>query len=176
VLVRASDSDDVKDWALKVHPTYHPECFDMTAKRPKNNGQCKGFGPDRLEQFIIAANVDAGTPEQIRAKFIIPLTSKNFGNDLANIGSDITIKTLAKEIFLQQRPRFDEATQKIMIRVRYGIPIELAKGKGQLIPQQQVGGWLYDPENNSVRLSGDVKYNYLEGARFAVDIMPLSVK
>ncbi len=173
VLVRANDSDDVKDWALKVHPTYHPECFDMSGKKPKSTGQCKGFGPDRIEQFIIAANADAGTPDQIRAKFIMPLTSKKFGDDLAKIGGDITVKTLAKEIFLQQRPRLDEATKKIMIRVRYGIPSELAKGKGQLIPQQQAGGWLYNPENNSIRLSGDVKYVYVEGARFAIDMMTL---
>lgn len=176
VLVRASDSDEVKDWALKVHPTYHPECFDMSAKKPKNNGQCKGFGPERLEQFIIAANADAGTPDEIRKKYIIPLTSKNFGNELAQIGSDITVKTLTKEIFLQQRPRFDETSKKIMLRVRYGSASDLAKGKGQLIPQQQVGGWLYNPENNSVRLSGDVKYVYIEGARFAVDLMPVPTK
>lgn len=166
VLVRPQDSDDYKDWDLKVHPKYHPECFDMSQKTPKNNGKCTGFGPERLEKFIVAANQTEGTPDQIRAKHIMSIVSPKFGDDLAKIGSDITVKTLAKEIFLSQRPRVDKNGQ-LMVRVRYG---------KQVIPQKAKGGWLYNPEDNSILLSGDIDYQYVEGARFSVDLVPLNLK
>jgi hypothetical protein len=175
VLVRAKDADQNKDWDLRIHPKYHPECFDMTQKTPKNNGKCTGFGPDRLEQFIVAANANAGTPDQIRAKFIMPILSKSFGTDLANIGGDITIKTLQKTIFLQQRPRYDETSKQIMVRVRYGTAADLSAGRGQVIPQGDKG-WLYNPDDNSIHLSGNIKYEYVDGARFAVDLIPLTLK
>ena len=91
------------------------------------------------------------------------------------MGNDITVKTLAKEIFLSQRPRVNDQGQ-LMVRVRYGTEKDLASGKAQVIPQKAIGGWLYDPENNSVHLSGDIKYNYQDGARFAVDLIPLTLK
>lgn len=166
VLVRPQDSDDYKDWDLKVHPKYHPECFNMSQKTPKNNGKCTGFGPERLEKFIVAANQNEGTPDQIRAKHIMSIVSPKFGDDLAKIGSDITVKTLAKEIFLSQRPRMDKNGQ-LMVRVRYG---------KQVIPQKAKGGWLYNPEDNSILLSGDIDYQYVEGARFSVDLVPLTLK
>ncbi|MDG0817516.1 vWA domain-containing protein [Bdellovibrio svalbardensis] len=176
VLVRPNDPDQYKDWDLRIHPKYHPECFDITQKAAKNNGKCtSGFGPDRLDQLIVAANANSGTPEQIRAKFIMSIVSKNFGSDLAKIGEDITVKTLEKEIFLSQRPRVT-AEGKLMVRVRYGTEKELSAGKGQIIPQKQDGGWLYDPENNSVHLSGTIAYSYQDGARFAVDLIPLTIK
>ncbi|HWU44308.1 MAG TPA: vWA domain-containing protein [Bdellovibrio sp.] len=175
VLVRPNDPDQYKDWDLRIHPKYHPECFDMTAKPPKNNGKCAGFGPDRLDQFIVAANSNFGTINQIRDKFIMRILSKNFGSDLAKIGDDITVKTLEKEIFLSQRPRVDDQGQ-IMIRVRYGTEQELTTDQAQVIPQKANGGWLYDPENNSIHLSGNIKYNYQDGARFSVDLIPLTLK
>ncbi|HEX7676155.1 MAG TPA: vWA domain-containing protein [Bdellovibrio sp.] len=175
VLVNAKDPDSKKDWDLRIHPKYHPECFDMTGKTPKNNGKCTGFGPDRLEQFVVAANVNSGTPDQIRSKYIMDITSTDFGAGLAKMGNDITVKTLAKEIFLSQRPRVNDQGQ-LMVRVRYGTEKDLASGKAQVIPQKAIGGWLYDPENNSVHLSGDIKYNYQDGARFAVDLIPLTLK
>lgn len=166
VLVRPQDPDTYKDWDLRVHPKYHPECFEVVQKTQKNNGKCTGFGPARLEQLIVAANQNAGTPEQIRAKHIISIVSPKFGDDLAKIGADITVKTLAKEIFLSQRPRMDK-NGKLMIRVRYG---------NQVIAQKAQGGWLYNPENNSIQLSGDIDYEYSEKARFAVDLVPLTLK
>ncbi|QDK37361.1 hypothetical protein [Bdellovibrio sp. NC01] len=175
VLVRPQDPDQYKDWDLRIHPKYHPECFDMTQKTPKNTGKCTGFGPERLDQLIVAANAQAGTPEQIRSKFIMSIVSKNFGSDLAKIGNDITVKTLEKEIFLSQRPRVDDKGV-LKVRVRYGTDKQLAAGKGQIIPQKADGGWLYDPENNSVHLSGNINYEYQEGARFAVDLIPLTLK
>ncbi len=175
VLVRPSDPDQFKDWDLRIHPKYHPECFDITQKGAKNNGKCTGFGPDRLDQLIVAANANAGTPEQIRSKYIMSILSKSYGTDLAKMGDDITVKTLEKEIFLSQRPRLTQDGQ-LMVRVRYGTDKELAAGRGQIIPQKQDGGWLYDPENNSVRLSGKINYNYQDGARFAVDLIPLTLK
>lgn len=165
VLVRPQDPDTYKDWDLRIHPKYHPECFDMSQKTPKNNGKCTGFGPERLEKFIVEGNQNQGTPEQIRAKHIMSIVSPRFGDDLAKIGSDITVKTLAKEIFLSQRPRVDNG--KLMVRVRYG---------NQVIPQRAQGGWLYNPENNSILLSGDIDYVYKEGARFSVDLIPLTLK
>ncbi|KYG64239.1 hypothetical protein AZI87_13440 [Bdellovibrio bacteriovorus] len=166
VLVRPQDPDTYKDWDLRIHPKYHPECFDMNQKTPKNNGKCTGFGPARLEQLIVAANPNEGTPEQIRAKHIMSIVSPKFGDELAQIGSDITVKTLSKEIFLSQRPRADKNGQ-LMVRVRYG---------KQVIPQKAKGGWLYNPEDNSIVLSGDIDYQYVEGARFSVDLVPLTLK
>ncbi|MFM6929037.1 MAG: hypothetical protein ACKOX6_11275 [Bdellovibrio sp.] len=175
VLVKGSDADQYKDWDLRIHPKYHPECFDMTLKTPKNNGRCTGFGPERLEQLVVAANVEAGTPEQVREKYIMSIVSKSFGSDLAKIGDSITVKTLAKEIFLSQRPRVDSATGQLMVRVRYGSPEVLVAGKGQLIPRKDDGGWKFDADNNSVKLSGNIKYEYVEGARFAVDLVPVTL-
>lgn len=166
VLVRPRDDDKYKDWDLRIHPKYHPECFDMTGKTPKNNGQCSGFGPTRLEQLIVAANAKVGTPDQIRSKHIMSIVSPKFGEDLGKIGSDIVVKTLKKEIFLSQRPRSDEKGQ-LMVRVRYG---------KQVIPQKEKGGWLYDPENNTIVLPGDIEYNYSEGARFTVELVPLATQ
>lgn len=167
VLVQAEDPDSAKDWGLRIHENYHPECFDKSTKPAKNNGKCtKGFGPDRLEQFIIAANQNVGTPDQIRAKHIISILSPKFGDDLAKIGADITIKTLAKKIYLSQRPRLDK-DGNLMVRVRYG---------NQVIPQKAKNGWLYDPEANAVYLSGEIAYNYVEGARFSVDLVPVNLK
>ncbi len=166
VLVKASDADDKKDWALRVHPKYHPECFDMTGKTPKLNGTCpKGFGPDLLNEFIVQANLGSGTPDEIKEKYIMSITSSQFGKDLSKMGSDIKVKTLRKEIFLSQRPRVDEKNQ-LQVRVYYG---------KQLIPQKDVGGWKYNPENNSVVLAGDIDYQYSEGARFTVQLVPLNV-
>jgi hypothetical protein len=147
----------------------------MTAKTLKNNGRCTGFGPERLEQLVVAANVEAGTPEQVREKYIMSIVSKNFGSDLAKIGDSITVKTLAKEIFLSQRPRVDSATGQLMVRVRYGSPAVLAAGKGQLFPLKDDGGWKFDAENNSVKLSDNIKYEYVEGGRFAVDLIPVTL-
>ncbi len=175
VLVRAQDADIYKDWDLRIHPKYHPECFDMTSKTPKNNGQCKGFAPERLEQFIVAANHDAGTPSQTHNKYIMSITAKNFGSELGKIGEDITVKTLQKEIFLTQRPRVDKSGQ-LMVRVKYGTDKQIAAGKAQAIEKKQNGGWLYDPENNSIVISGQVHYEYQEGAHFAVDLIPLTLK
>lgn len=171
VLVRPEDPDKIKDYDLRIHPKYHPECFDGN----KNNGKCSGFGPQRVEELIVAANAGSGTPEEIRSKYIMSIASKSFGTDLAKMGDDITVKTLAKEIFLTYRPRVDSKTGQLMIRVRYGSSEQLAAGKGQLIPQGNKGGWLYDPEANSIHLSGDINYQYQEGARFAVDLIPLTI-
>lgn len=173
VLVRPDDPDDSKDWNLRIHPKYHPECFTESQKTVQkkvekvftNNGTCSGFGPEKLEQFIIHANQPTGTPDQIRAKHIMSIVSPKFGDDLTKIGADITVKTLAKEIFLSQRPRVDKNGQ-LMIRVRYG---------KQSIQQKAKGGWLYDPENNSIHLSGEIEYQYVEGARFSVDLVPVTI-
>lgn len=174
VLVKKSDDDSKKDWALRIHPKYNPQCFDMSGKIPKNNGTCTGFGPEKIEELIVMANEEKGSPDSIKDKYITGITSKTFGNDLGKIGDNITIKTLAKEIFLSQRPRV-EADGTLQVRVRYGTPEVLAKGGGQIIPNKVKGGWAYDPENNSVKLSGDVQYQYQEKARFAVDLIPLTL-
>jgi hypothetical protein len=177
VLVNANDDDQYKDWGLRIHPKYHQECFNMTKKTPTKNGNCKkGFGPDRIEQLILTANQGPGLSAlEIRQKYIMSIISKNFGTDLAAIGSDIKVRTMAKEIFLSQVPVVNEL-QQVQVRVRYGSPEELAVGRGQLIPQNAKSGWLYNPASNSVRLSGDINYRYKEGARFAVDLMPVILK
>jgi hypothetical protein len=175
-LVKSSDSDEYKDWDLRVHPKYHPECFDMTKKKPVNNGKCeKGFGPERLEQLIVMANPDGGTPEQTKDKYIMSIISKNFGTDLAKIGAGITVKVLEKDILLTQRPKSDENGNPL-VRVRYGTPEELKAGRGQTIPRNDKGGWRYNPEENSIHLSGDIAYQYKDGARFIVELVPVSIK
>jgi hypothetical protein len=167
VLVDAKDPDQNKDWALRIHPTYHPECF----VGQKNNGKCTGFGPERLEQLIVAANNGAGNPKQIREQYIMSIISPSFGTELGRMGDSITVKTLEKQIYLSQIPFVDSG--KLMLRVRYGTSEVLAQGKGQLIPAKADGGWTYNPSSNSVKLSGNIKYEYKEGARFAVDLIPV---
>lgn len=176
VLVKASDADQYKDWALKVHPKYNPQCFDSTGKGAKLNGTCaKGLGPERLEQFILAANTEAAATTDVRSKYIMSIVSKTFGSDLAKIGQDIKKKTLAKEIFLSQVPIVED--HKLQLRIRYGTAEEISAGKGRVIPQGSQG-WLYSPENNSVRLSGDIEYSNSNqaGLRFAVDLKPVILK
>jgi len=174
VLVKAGDADQYKDWALRVHPEYHPECFDKkknTSVR-NNNSKCKvGFGPERIEQLIVNANQGSNlTATEIKDKYIMSIISRNFGTDLTNIGADIKVRTLAKEITLTRgMPVVENGV--IQVRVRYGTPDELAAGQGQVIPQGK-NGWLYSPAKNSIRLSGEVNYQYKEGARFAVDLKP----
>ncbi len=175
-LVKSSDPEESKDWGLRIHPRYHPECFEFKgAVAIKRNGNCKaGFAPERLEQFVLAANVEHGSAKEIRNQHIMSLVQKDFGQDLSKIGNDIVVRTLAKKILLDQRPRLDEKSQ-LMVRVRYGSPEALAQGKGQIIPQKQKGGWVYDADDNSIVLAGDVAYEYQENARFAVDLVPVTI-
>lgn len=168
VLVNANNPDSVKDWGLRIHPKYHPECFTGQ----KNNGKCTGFGPERLEQLIVAANTGSGNAKQIRDQYIMSIISPNFGSELGRMGDSITVKTLEKQIYLSQIPRVDDSG-KLMVRVRYGTTDVLAQGKGQLIPMKADGGWTYSPNSNSVKLSGNIKYEYKDGARFAVDLVPV---
>ena len=173
-LVRASDADENKDWDLRVHPKYHPECFDMSKKPARNIGSCKGFGPERLEQLIMLANASSGTAKEIRDNNIMSIVSKNFGTDLAKIGANITVKTLTKEISLSPyRPFPDEKTGKWQLRVRYGLPADLEANKGIEIQQNEKAGWRYDQNSNSILLAGDIKaYEQApEGSAFAVDIL-----
>lgn len=171
VLVGANAPETSKDWGLRIHPTYHSECFDFNAKGKavKNNGTCSPFGPDKLEALIFKANEKIGsTTETLRKQFIMNILSPKFGDDLATIGGDIKRKTLEKEIFLNKVPRQTEG--QYQIRVRYGNAEQLAKGKGRVIERDIKKGWSYNPATNSIRLSGDIKYEYIEGARFAVDV------
>ncbi|MEN0059952.1 MAG: hypothetical protein AAGB31_14020 [Bdellovibrio sp.] len=166
VLVNAKDPDSAKDWSMRIHPKYNPRCFDMTQKTPKNNGTCAPIGPQKLENFIVLANQSSGiTPEEIRDKYIMSILSPKFGEDLGKLGDGITVKTLEKEIFLSQRPRIEN--NRIMIRVHYGQQeIPVADGKSRK-------GWRYDAERNSIVLPGDLNYQYVEGARFTVELQPL---
>ena len=169
VLVSKDTPDQYKDYGLRVHPNYHEECFT----NGKNNGSCKeGFGPDRLEAMIIKANEGSGNPSQIRSKYIMNIVSEKFGTELGRMGDSITVKTLEKEISLSTFPRIDSDSGQLMVRVRYGTPEALAQGKGQVLPYSTKGGWTYDASSNTVKLSGDIKYQYTEGARFAVDLVP----
>jgi hypothetical protein len=163
-LVKASDPDESKDWGLRVHPKYHPECFDGN----KRNGNCaKGFGPDRIIDFILAANADHGTPTEIRATNLMSLVQRDFGQDLAKIGNDIAVKTLAKKIALPERPRQDDQTGELMIRVHYG---------NQVIPAGQKAGWVYNANTNSIEIAGDVPYQYQENAHFVVEMVPVTLR
>lgn len=162
-LVKASDKDEYKDWGLRVHPQYHPECF--TGK--KLNGTCAaGFAPTRLQDFVLKANVAHGTREQIQANHIMSLVQKDFGKDLAKIGNDIRVKTLEKTILLPERPRRAK-DGSLMIRVQYG---------KQVIKADAKAGWIYNAEDNSIEVSGTVDYQYVEGARFSVSYVPVTLR
>jgi len=177
-LTRKNDPDEYKDWALRVHPKYHPECFETSGKTTKSNGKCReGFGPERLEQLIVLANNESISPEEKLKKFTMGIISKNFGSDLASIGADINEKTLQKVIRLSGLPPRLDKSGFPMIRVRYGSPEELALGKGELIPAGAKGGWLYDADNNAIHLGGDLKaYEQSKaGYRFAVDYSPVTL-
>lgn len=176
VLVKKSDPDVYKDYDLRRHPKYHPECFDMRnpAKPVRDPKKCvEGFGPEEFEKFIVAANPEDGTATDIKNKKIMSLVQKNFGPGLAKIGTDVSMKTLNKEILLDQRAR--EENGNPMIEVYYGTPEAFAKGKGQKIPYATKGGWRYDPQNNSIRLSGDIEYKYQPGARFMIRMVPVVI-
>ncbi len=166
VLVKKADPDEVKDFDLQRHPNYHRECFDYTKGKPVLNGQCPvGFGPERIEQLIVEANPDDGTPAQIRSKYIMGIVQKDFGSDLSRISSQIATKTLQKEILLDQRPRTSDKNE-LMLRVKYG---------AQEIPQSKSGGWTYNPETNSVHLAGDIVYKNQPGAHFVIELVPVIV-
>lgn len=171
VLVRKSDDDKYKDYDLKRHQNYHPECFNWSnPKKPvRDLNLCKeGFGPERLDQFIVAANREEGSPEQIKDKFILKLVQADFGKDLAQIGSDISAKTMEKEILLSSRPRsYPDKIDVPMLKVFYG---------NKEIPAS--AGWTYDPENNSILLSGKIdylKYSKDPQARFRIDMVPVTL-
>lgn len=175
-IARKGDADEYKDWALRVHPKYHPECFDTKGKSVKSNEKCReGFGAERLEQLIVLANNESLSPDEKLKKFTMGISSKNFGSDLALIGADINEKTLQKVIRLSGLPPRLDKTGFPMIRVRYGSPEELALGKGEIIPANKHGGWLYDADNNAIHLAGDIKaYERSKtGYRFAVDYSPV---
>lgn len=161
-LVKASDSDEYKDYGLKIHPKYHPECFTAG----KDNKTCSGFGPDRLLEFVVKANAIHGNSGEIRSKHIMSLVQENFGKDLSRIGNDIKARTLAKRIELPQRPRLN-ADGTPMIRVLYG---------KQTIAPSATAGWTYDATANAIVLSGDVSYTYVEGAKFQVDMVPVNIR
>lgn len=163
VLVGKNDKEDTKDWALRVHPKYHPECFKKEGKKQVRIEKCGPFGPERIEAAILEANKYEGTPAQILEKFIVNINSSNFGSELGSVGDSISVKTMKKEIFLGNiAPRSVDG--KPLIKVSYG---------KQVIPQGQ-GGWLYNIENNSVVLPGDIDYQYVEGAKFMVQVSPLT--
>lgn len=163
-LVSKSDNDKDKDWALRIHPKYHPECFTAN----KSNGQCKGgFGPERLEQFIAEANKGQGDAKKIRENFFMSLTQKDFSKDLLRIGSDITVRALAKEVPIQIQPRRADGG-KWMIEVFYGLPGDEASQVK--IPQQAKGGFVYNEDRGSILLSGDIKYKYVKGAVFTIRV------
>lgn len=165
-LVKASDADEYKDWGLRVHYKYHPECFNGSGYNAKPNGLCTtGFGPTRIQEFVMLANAEHGTPAQIQANHIMSLVQKDFGKDLAKIGNDITVKTLAKKILLPYRPRSD--AKGLMIRVSYG---------SQAIQPGVKGGWTYDANDNSINLSGDVEYTYQDNATFKVQMVPVTTR
>jgi hypothetical protein len=173
-LVRKSDSDSLKDWDLRRVKRYHPECFD--SKNPPE-GCRTGFGPDRMEALISLSNSEPGSPSEILKNHTMSIVSKNFGNDLASIGANITEKTLAKVIPLSQLPAIDKKTGAPLIQVRYGTPDQLAQQKGTVIPSSKKGGWLYDSENNTLHLSGDIRAyeDAAPGSRFAIDLVPVTI-
>jgi len=55
------------------------------------------------------------------------------------------------------------------------MPVELAAGRGLVIPQGE-NGWLYNGDSNSVLVSGNAKYTLKEGAHFAVDLKAVIIK
>ena len=175
-LVKKTDPDVSKDWDLRVHPKYHPECFTIENGRNKNNGTCvEGFGPDRLEQFVLASNLGRGTEKEVRQTNIMSLIQESFGEDLGKIGSEISRRTLAKEVFLDQKPRRDDKTGRLMIKVRYGTTEQLENNKAQVINENKKSGWSYNELNNSIQLSGEINYQATENGHFEIMMAPIDL-
>lgn len=186
VFTKKNDPDAVKDWMLRIHPQYHPECFEKvtvnvpargrvkatTRVETKNNGTCKGFGPERLEQFLQFANPNLPTSEVSKQR-ILSLNQADYGKDLAKIGSDIAIRAMEKTISLPYRPMADEKGN-ILVRVRYGLPEQLARGGGVKIAYG-TKGWTYNASMNSIEIAGNAVTQLIENARFAVDMATYSL-
>jgi hypothetical protein len=171
-LVSAADPDSQKDWDLRITPKYNSQCFDSQGHL---NGQCKGFGPARIEDLIVMSNPDDGSPEQIKKKHIMDLIQDDYGTKLLQIGSEITEKVLSKEILLSQLPQADDKGLP-MIRVFYGNNKTLASGKAQEIPMDLAKGWSYNADHNSVHISGATRYQAVDGGRFDIMMAPANTK
>lgn len=169
VLVPVNAPDTKKDFYLRKTPKDHPECFDFEPKKaPKLNGNCPAaFGPVKLEKLLFKINSSAGfTAQQIRSTYIKDITRPDFGKDLTEIGTGISKKTLEKVIELSRRPLILNNVPKV--EVYYGTPEQLNAGKAQLIPFSRTRGWTYNLKNNTVNLSGEIKYQNQENARYIV--------
>jgi hypothetical protein len=166
VLVSKNDSDSVKDTGLKKAPKYHPHCFMKKGTLWVDNGLCPpSFGPERLEQFIVASNAYLGGADTIKENRIFSIVSRNFGQDLAKMGEDIVKTVLSeKRIPLPYRPQMDDQGH-FQISVKFGSE----KNKKEV----PASAYQYLPQTNELRIPKPWTQTLNPSDRFEIKMLPL---
>jgi len=165
VLVAESDPDSVKDMGLRKIPRYHPHCFTQQGSRMIDNGTCpKSFGPERIEQFIYAANSRLGSTQNIRAQRIMRITSPTFGRDLTRMAEDIVARVSVKHIALPVRPQISKIG-KPQIELWFGVKEKLEK-----VPDT---AYAYLPKTNEIRIEKPWKPKLEANGTFVIRVLPL---
>lgn len=165
ILVAQDDLDSVKDPGLRKSPRYHPNCFTQMGTRMIDNGTCpKSFGPERIEQFIFAANSRLGSTQNIRSQRIMRITSATFGRDLIRIAEDIVARVSVKRIALPVRPQISQTGQP-QIELWFGVEPKLEK-----VPDT---AYQYLPKTNEIRIAKPWKPKLEVDGKFVIRILPL---
>jgi len=165
VLVNKNDPDSVKDMGLRKTPRYHPHCFFKRGTQYVDNGTCpRSFGPERIEQFIVAANSRLGSTEAIKSKRIMRITSPNFGRDLTRIAKDIVAEVSIKTIMLPLRPQVSNSG-KPQIELLFG-----GEGNLQKVPES---AYDYLPRTNEIRIEKPWRNGIDKNGRFVIRLLPL---
>lgn len=165
VLVSKEDPDSFKDHGLKKIPKYYPHCFNQKGQTWVDNGSCpKAFGPERMENFIFAANSRLGSTDTIRNRRIMRITSKKFGQDLTRIAEAIVMQVSEKRIPLSQRPQVSPQ----------GVPqVELWFGNAQSLEAVPTSAFKYLSRTNELRVTKPWKNNLPADGVFKVRMLPI---
>lgn len=170
VLVKAEDPDKVKDWALRIHPKYRPNCFFVNVNQEwTNNKTCTGFGPEILEEFITHINKDWVHPSNIFGRYIFGLNTPNFGSYLATMGSDIVVKSSEKILKITEGTPQKDAQGHLQLEVYYQ---ETGK-KVETLPRS---AWKFNQQTNSILIPKPWRKNLTTGGEFIIRMLPAQIK
>lgn len=178
ILVDKNDKNEFKDHGLKKDPKNHPECFDEIEAKPtknnknpkkewKDNGSCpSGFGPEKIENFIVRVNSYLGSRSLIMSKHIYSLPHADYGSALDKIAQNVSAQISTKEIRLDKRPQLSSGNEKkeIQIRVEYGTDENY-----EIVDKRF---WTYDNFLNKIKILGPWKENINPQGQFRVHILP----